>query len=103
MRCRVYRSLDNPSSLFGMKGVYLVGFIILLGASAFLSFLIGAMTSSILGTLLFIAGGVGSYLAVILTQGRYTEKELRMFLASKRIPSVIRVLPIRFRYLWNRQ
>ena len=103
MRCRVYRSLDNPSSLFGMKGVYLVVFIVLAGASAIVSFLVGALTSSIVGTLLMIASAVGSYLAVMLLQGRFTEKELRMYLASLRIPSAIRILPIRFRYLWNRR
>ena len=103
MRCRVYRSLDSPSSLFGMKGLFMVGFIALAGASAVLSFVIGAATSGILGTLLFIAGGVGSYLAVMLVQGRFTEKELRMYLASLRIPGGILVKPIRFRYLWSRR
>lgn len=103
MRCRVYRSLDAPSSLFGMKGSYLVGFVAGLGAVLMLSVLAGSLTSSIVGTMLFIAGSVGDYMAVILLQSRYSEKELRKYISSLRLPRFIRVLPVKYRYLWNRQ
>ena len=54
-------------------------------------------------TLLFIVGLVGSYLAVIVIQGNFTEKELRRWFSSKRLPQFIQVRPIKFRGLWIHQ
>ena len=86
-----------------MKGGYLVGFVAGLGAVLMLSVLAGALTSSIVGTMLFIAGSVGDYMAVIMLQSRFSEKELRKYLASLLMPEFIRVQPIKYRCLWNRQ
>ena len=51
MKRRVYRSLDNPSSLLGIKGIFLVGLLVCLAVVGFFSLLIGAASSSIVGTL----------------------------------------------------
>jgi len=100
MKRRIYRSLDNPSSLLGIKGSFLVGLLVCLAVTGFVSLLVGAMTSSIIGTMLFIVGMVGSYLAVMLVQGNFTEKELRRWISSRRLPRFIQVRPIKFRGLW---
>ena len=103
MKRRVYRSLDNPSSLLGIKGIFLVGLLVCLAVVGFFSLLIGAASSSIVGRLFFIVGLVGSYLAVIVIQGNFTEKELRRWFSSKRLPQFIQVRPIKFRGLWIHQ
>lgn len=101
MKTRVYRSLDATPSLFGLKGSYMLWFVPVLAAVGFFSVLVGSLTSSIIGTLLFLAGGVMSYFVVLTIQGRYTEKDLRKFLVALRMHSWIMVKPLRFRSLWN--
>ena len=80
-----------------------MGLLVCLAVVGFFSLLIGAASSSIVGTLFFIVGLVGSYLAVIVIQGNFTEKELRRWLSSKRLPQFIQVRPIKFRGLWIHQ
>ena len=101
MRCRVYRSLDNPPSLLGLKGAYMLWCLAALGASTLVSVLVGSLTSSIVGTLLFLAGGVASYLAVTVLQGRYSEKELHRLLSAFRLHRWILMQPQRFPELWS--
>ena len=101
MRTRIYRSLDATPSLFGLKGSYILWFVPVLGAVLFLALMVGSITSSILGTLFFLAGAVVSYFGVLTLQGRYSEKDLRKVLVALRMHSWIMVKPLRFRSLWN--
>lgn len=101
MRCKVYRSLDNPSSLLGMKGMYLVWFIVALGVSIFISVVLGALTSSIIGTMLFLILGLLSYFLVLWVQSMYSVKDLQRFFCSLRLHRYIMVQPVKFSELWN--
>ena len=101
MRVKVYRSLDNPSSLLGLKGSYLILFIAALALSLFISLLFGALTSSILGTMLFLVLALGSYFGVLYMQSIWTVKDLQKVLSSIQLHSWVRVLPCRFKDLWN--
>ena len=101
MRCKVYRSLDNPSSLLGMKGAYLLWFAGLLGASLFLSAMVGALTSSILGTMLFLILALASYFTVLYVQSIYSVKDLQKLFASLRIHRWVLIHPSDMRNLWS--
>lgn len=101
MRCKVYRSLDNPSSLLGMKGMYLVWFIVALGVSIFISVVLGALTSSIIGTMLFLILGLLSYFLVLWVQSMYSVKDMQRLFCSLRLHRYIMVQPVKFSELWN--
>ena len=101
MKCKVYRSLDNTSSLLGMKGMYLVWFIVALGVSIFLSVVLGALTSSILGTMLFLMLALLSYFLVLWVQSMYSVKDLQRLFCSLRLHRHVMVQPIKFSELWN--
>ena len=77
MRCKVYRSLDNPSSLLGMKGAYLLWFAAALGASLFLS----AM--------------------VLYVQSLYSVKDLQKFFSALKIHHWVLIHPSDMHNLWN--
>lgn len=101
MRCKVYRSLDNPSSLLGMKGAYLLWFAAALGASLFLSAMVGAATSSILGTMLFLILALASYFVVLYVQSLYSVKDLQKFFSALKIHHWVLIHPSDMHNLWN--
>lgn len=101
MKCKVYRSLDNPSSLLGMKGSYLVWFIVALALSLFLAAIAGALTSSIFGTMLFLILALVSYFLVLYVQSLYSVKDLQKMLCSFRLHQHIMTRPQNFSTLWN--
>ena len=72
MKVKVYRSLDCPSSLFGMKGAYLLLFVAALALAMMLAFVVGALTSSILGTMLFLVLALAAYFTRCCTCSRST-------------------------------
>lgn len=93
MRYRVWRSLDRPSSFFGIRGKFAYVFLAITGAGAAVSFIAGKFTGGFTGMLLFAASAVGSYLTVMSLQGKMTDRGLSRRTASRRIPKRARVLP----------
>ena len=84
--------------------VVILLFILLIAAlalSLFIALLFGALTSSILGTMLFLVLALGSYFGVLYMQSIWTVKDLQKVLASMQLHSWVRVLPCRFKDLWN--
>ena len=91
MTCRVYRNLDRPFSLFGVKGKYipvaLAGLLVIV--------ILASVTGAALGTFAGLAAAavliVGGYLLLLEVQQRYGEKRLGRYLAGKRLPKFILV------------
>src|SRR5574344_1530537 len=75
MKVKVYRSLDCASSLFGMKGAYLLLFIAALALALILSFVVEARTSSILVTMLFLVLALTAYFTVLYVHSLYYVKD----------------------------
>lgn len=100
MRCTVYKSLDKPSSLFGLKGGYL-NFAIVGGCvAAAIGFIVGALTIGIFGFVAFVVALAIDYIAVMAFQAKFSEREKDRWLCSRSIPQYIIVAPKRFsRYL----
>ena len=103
MRCRVWRSLDASSSLFGLKGSYLVWMVAALAAVLLAAVVVGGLTSSILGTMVFLAGGIASYFGVVMLQSRYSEKDIQGLFAALKMHRWIFVGPVRYRDIWRRR
>lgn len=91
MRYRVYRNLDRPFTLLGVKGRYIpVALVGLLGIVV-LAIVLGTVFGTFIGlasALVFIVGG---YLALTEMQQKFGEKQLSRFIAGKRLPRFILV------------
>ena len=91
MRCRVYRNLDRPFTLLGIKGWYipiagagLLGIIIL-------SMIVGSIAGTFVGLATAVALIVSGYLALTEIQQRFGEKALARRMAGMRLPKFILV------------
>ena len=91
MKCRIYRNLDRPFTLLGIKGRYipiagtcLVGIIIV-------ALVVGALAGTFAGLATAVVLVVGGYLAITEVQQRFGEKALSRRLAGMRLPKFILV------------
>ena len=91
MKCRVYRNLDRPFTLLGIKGRYIpVALAGLLGIIV-LAIVLGTVFGTFIGLASAVVLIVGGYLALTEIQQRYGEKALSRFLAGRSLPRFILV------------
>lgn len=91
MNCRVYRNLDRPFTLLGIKGRYIpVALAGLLGVIG-LAIVLGTVFGTFAGLASAVVFVVGGYLALTEIQQRFGEKALSRFIAGKRLPKFILV------------
>lgn len=95
MKYIVYKSLDKPSSLFGIKGSYLYYTIGGLAVDAVVAFVLGQVTNGLVGMIVFIVLMVVTYVAVLRIQSRFSERERTRWFCSHRLPQYIHVPPVR--------
>lgn len=93
MRYTIYKSLDKPSSLFGLKGTYLTICIAGAGVGLFPAVLVGSITNGLIGTILFIGCAAGSYFGTLRFQSKFSERERAKWLSSRNLPDYIAVPP----------
>ena len=97
MQVRNFRSLDQPSSMFGVKGKFIYLPACGGGVGLLLAFIIGSRLGTIVGLLVFLlCVGVGYGVAMIL-QSRISERELMLTLTKYSLPSQVIVHPKPFR------
>ena len=89
MRYIVYKSLDNPSSMFGIKGSYLGWVAAGAGAGLVVAVIAGGFIGGLGGVIVFLACLVASYLGTLVMQAKYSERERKKWLASRKIPDVV--------------
>jgi len=95
MYYKVFKALDKPSSLFGLRGSYLyycVGGIVV---AAVVALVIASLGIKIVSWLIFFALSAGAYFLTLQLQAKYSEKERTKWFCSHRLPSCIRVAPRR--------
>lgn len=101
MRRRVYRSLDRPASIFGIKG----RFMLLVGAGAGLSavvgIIIGKVTSMLAGIGVVLLLMLGVYFLTTSLQARIDEKDIWKVVIRKSYPEAYRVRPKPLRTVWK--
>ena len=91
MRCRVYRNLDRPFTLLGIKGRYIpVALAGLLGIIV-LAIVLGTIFGTFIGLASAVALIVGGYLALTEIQQKFGEKALSRRMAGMRLPRFILV------------
>ena len=89
MRYRVYRNLDRPFTLLGVKGRYIpVALGGLLGVVV-LAIVLGTVFGTFVGLASAVVLIVGGYLALTEVQQRFGEKALSRFLSGRRLPKFI--------------
>ena len=101
MRRTVYRVLDRPFSMLGLKGRYFYVFLVLLALGALVSLIVGACTNSLVGSALLIVLMVLGYLAITFAQSFFSEREIMKFIWSKRIKDFIVLQPRKLHGQWK--
>jgi hypothetical protein len=101
MRCKVYRSLDRPSSFFGIRGRFMVWLLLMAGAGLLLAFPVGVALSGIAGFAVFFICVAAAYLWVVSIQEKSSDREFSMRILSRRYPRYYRLRPQPFTALWR--
>lgn len=94
MEIRIYKSLDNPPSMLGLKGSYLRFAAIGLAIALVIGMLVGSVTNGLIGILVFVALTAAAYIGVMAFQARFTERERKKWFSSRKIPDLIHVKPV---------
>ena len=96
MRCRVYRSLDKPSSFFGLRGRFVLWCAGGIGVSLALGLVVGLLTVSLFGMITCFAGAAASYLFVTSLQGKMSDREFSKKLLAGKYPEYVHLKPVPF-------
>ena len=87
----VWRALDADSSFFGIKGSYLMLFLLF---AVILSILVMQTAGRFLGFLLAFTALVVDYMLVKSIQGRYSTRQFRRLTDRGRFPRFLKVRPL---------
>lgn len=90
----VWRALDADSSFFGIKGSYLMLFLLFAVAAIILSILVMQTAGRFLGFLLAFTALVVDYMLVKSIQGRYSTRQFRRLTDRGRFPRFLKVRPL---------
>lgn len=99
MEFRIYKSLDNPPSMLGLKGSYLRFAAMGLGVALIVGFVIGSATNGLVGILAFVAFTAITYMGVMAFQAKFSERERKKWFSSRKIPELIHLKPEAFHKL----
>lgn len=101
MRRKVYRSLDQPPTFFGIRGRFTL---VMLIGTAFVSvpsLVVGIVTTALLGGGVFLIGAASVYMLTLSLQTRIDEKDFWKVVARRAYPSIYRVRPKHIRNIWR--
>ena len=90
----VWRALDADSSFFGIKGSFLMLFLLFVVAAIILSILVMQTAGRFLGFLLAFTALVVDYMLVKSIQGRYSTRQFRRLTDRGRFPRFLKVRPL---------
>ena len=101
MKRRVYRSLDRPASVFGVRGRFL--YVTLLGGSLALviGLAVGGAGTMIAGLGTGLAAALAAYLLTLCLQSKVDEKDLLKTIVKRSYPTLYRVRPKHVRNIWR--
>lgn len=102
MKKELYRSLDEPSAFFGIRGRFITWFGLYLGGCLLVALVVGSMTAGFIGFISFFAFGLVGYGLTLSLQSKYSDRQLSMKLNSRKYVRFFRVPPFSFRHLWRR-
>lgn len=93
MKCKVYKSLDRPTSFFGVRGRFVGWLALLVCACLVVSLVVGSFFGSVAGVILFLLCGASAYLFVIGLQDKWSDKDFSLKLNSVRYCRYVRRSP----------
>ncbi len=101
MKRRVYRSLDRPATVFGIRGRFL--WVAVLGGALALivGLVVGAVSSMIVGFGAGLLAALAAYFLTLSLQSKVDEKDLFKMIVKRSYPSLYRVRPKHVRNIWR--
>ena len=101
MKRRVYRSLDRPATVFGIRGRFL--WVMALGGALALiiGMVVGSVTSMIVGFGAGLLAVTGAYFVTVGLQSRIDERIIWKMLVRQGFPTLYRVRPKHIRNIWK--
>ena len=101
MKRRVYRSLDRPATVFGIRGRFL--WVMALGGALALiiGMVVGSVTSMIVGFGAGLLAVMGAYFVTVSLQSRIDERDIWKMVVRQGFPALYRMKPKHFRNLWK--
>ena len=89
MDVKVYRNLDRPFTLFGIKGKFIIVLIAWAAVALVLAIIGGTATNGFIGLGIFGVLAFVGYMGVTVVQERFSESSLRRLLSGLRLPKYI--------------
>ena len=89
----MWRSLDQPSAFFGIKGRFMTLFIIIGAAAAVVAIVMGSSYGRKIGMLIVATLLFCDYLFILSIQSKRSDKEFSRMISSRSLPRFIRVTP----------
>ena len=101
MKRRVYRSLDRPATVFGIRGRFL--WVMALGGALALivGMVVGSVTSMIVGFGAGLLAVTGAYFVTVSLQSRIDERDIWKMVVRQGFPALYRMKPKHIRNLWK--
>ena len=101
MKRRIYRSLDRPATVFGIRGRFL--WVAVLGGALALivGLVVGAVSSMIVGFGAGLLAALAAYFLTLSLQSKVDEKDLFKMIVKRSYPSLYRVRPKHVRNIWR--
>ena len=101
MKRRVYRSLDRPATVFGIRGRFL--WVAVLGGTLALivGLVVGAVSSMIVGFGAGLLAALAAYFLTLSLQSKVDEKDLFKMIVKRSYPALYRVRPKHVRNIWR--
>lgn len=101
MKRRVYRSLDRPATVFGIRGRFL--WVMALGGALALiiGMVVGSVTSMIVGFGAGLLAVTGAYFVTVSLQSRIDERDIWKMVIRQGFPALYRMKPKHIRNLWK--
>jgi len=101
MKRKVYRSLDRPATVFGIRGRFL--YVMILGGALALivGLAVGWAGSMILGVGAGLLAALAAYLLTLSLQSRIDEKDIFKVIIKRSYPSLYRIRPKHMRNIWK--
>ena len=91
MRKTVYRNLDRPFSLFGIKGSFLGVAGVGIGGILIISIVIGSITNTFIGLVAAVVCLAAGYLTLSEIQQKFGQKTLARKISGLNLPHFIRI------------
>ena len=101
MKRRVYRSLDRPATVFGIRGRFL--WVMALGGALALiiGMVVGSVSSMIVGFGAGLLAVTGAYFVTVSLQSRIDERDIWKMVVRQGFPDLYRIRPKHIRNLWK--